>query len=488
MSWLMWIMLTPLLTMALVWLLERWPNLREAASLAGGLSLFMLCLWGWRHELHLSNETLILAEPLPGLTLSLALEPVGLMFALMASSLWLVTTCYAIGYMRAHHEKQQTRFYSCFALAIASLMGLILAADLLTLFLFYELLTLSTYPLVTHSGDEQAKASGRRYLGLLMGTSISLLLPAILLVWYLSGSVSFVAGGLLADRLSPFWTGMLYLMFLLGIGKAALMPLHAWLPAAMVAPTPVSALLHAVAVVKAGVFSILKISLFIFGPVQLQQVLVQEWLIWLPALTILLASFVAISKDNLKERLAYSTISQLSYIVLGVMLANQLGMLGASLHILMHGFAKISLFFAAGAILVTTHKTRVSELAGMGRRMPFTFVVFTLGSLSIIGLPLFGGMWSKWYLALGSIEARHWLLLAILMVSSLLNIYYLLIIPVQAFFSQSSQRSTVREAPWPCLLGMAAPSAICLLLFWMPEPFIRLIQSGLNLAFANTGG
>ena len=482
------LILCPALVAVLVLSLGRWPDLREAISLAGSLLLFLLTLWAWHSGWHLSGSPWVFFHPIPGLTLGLTLEPLGLMFALLASCLWLATSCYSIGYLRAHREKHQTRFYGCFALAMASLMGLILAADLLTLFLFYELLTLSTYPLVTHAGDDKARASGRRYLGLLMGASIGLLLPAILLVWHVSGDLSFSAGGVLGDTLSPLWTGLLYLLFLLGIGKAALMPLHTWLPAAMVAPTPVSALLHAVAVVKAGVFAILKVSLFIFSPSQLSEPLVQQWLIWLPALTLLLASLTALTKNNLKERLAYSTISQLSYIVLGTMLANPISVLGAGLHLLMHAFAKISLFFAAGAILVTTHKTLVSELAGLGRQMPFTFLVFTVGSLSIIGLPLFGGMWSKWYLALGSIESGRWLLLAVLMISSLLNIYYLLNIPVQAFFRQTDRRVRVREAPWPCLLGMGLPAFVCLWLFWQPGPFIGLIQAALGAAFHRTGG
>ena len=295
--------------------------------------------------------------------------------------------------------------------------------------------------------------------------------------------MDFQQGGILAGKLPEQWALPLYALFVLGIGKAAVMPVHRWLPAAMVAPTPVSALLHAVAVVKAGVFAIIKITALIFGTDFIAQTSANHLLIWLPMLTILLASFVAITRDNIKERLAYSTISQLSYIVLGALLANSLGLLGASMHVVMHAFAKISLFFAAGAILITTHKTKVSELAGLGRQMPITFAVFTIGSLSIIGLPPFGGMWSKWYLALGTLdfsgpEFTKWALLGTLMISSLLNIFYLLSIPMTAFFGgNADENKGIKEAPLPCLIGLIIPAALCLYLFVYPYPFYELVKS-----------
>ena len=384
--------------------------------------------------------------------------------------------------MRGHHEQNQTRFFTTFAIAIAGTMGIIFADNLFTLFIFYEFLTISTYPLVTHAGTDKARRRGRIYLGILMGTSIALMLPAMIVIWIQAGTLQFTKGGIIPDGVDPAWITLLYLLFIFGIGKAAVMPLHRWLPAAMVAPTPVSALLHAVAVVKAGVFSILKVTVYIFGVDTIASTLAHDLIIWIPATTILLASLIAMTRDNLKERLAYSTISQLSYIVLGAMLANQMGLLAGSLHIAMHAFAKITLFFAAGAILVVTHKTEVSQLNGLGHQMPFTFTFFAIAAASIVGLPPLGGMWSKWYLALGTVEARQWLVLAVLMLSSLLNIVYLLAIPVRAFFSKSdvAVAEGTKEAPLTCLIGMLVPVLMCIYLFFSPEPFYSLAQELAN--------
>lgn len=468
--------------------LDKYPNIREFVTLAISSGLFAIVVLLYMRLLNDQNQQLVLAEPFAGIFISFALENLGMIFALIASSLWIVTSIYAIGYMRSHKEKNQTRFYALFALAISAVMAIAFSDNLFTLFLFYEVLTLSTYPLVTHSGTEKARKSGRIYLGVLMGSSIGLLLLAILIIWHFTGDLSFQEGGILQGTLPDHWAIPLYLLFIFGVGKAAVMPMHKWLPAAMVAPTPVSALLHAVAVVKAGVFTILKVTVFIFGPDYIQQTGANHWLIWLPMLTILIASMIAMTKDNLKERLAYSTISQLSYIVLGALLANSMGLLGGSLHIAMHAFAKISLFFAAGAIYVTTHKTQVSELNGLGRKMPLTFLVFLIGTLSIIGLPPFGGMWSKWYLALGTIEFggpefTKWALLATLMISSLLNIAYLASIPMRAFFAPlpSGQSSDIKEAPLPILIALSIPAICCVYLFFYPEPFYGLAQHALNL-------
>ncbi|NNF79850.1 MAG: monovalent cation/H+ antiporter subunit D family protein, partial [Rhizobiales bacterium] len=404
-------------------------------------------------------------------------EPLGLLFALVASGLWTVTSVYSIGYMRAHDEPHQTRYYVCFALAILGALGVALAQNLFSLFLFYEMLTLSTYPLVTHNGTDEARAGGRTYLGILLGTSIGLFLFGILVTWFVAGSITFQQGGILAGKLDPAWAGLLYALFLFGIGKAAVMPFHRWLPAAMVAPTPVSALLHAVAVVKAGVFSLLKVTIYIFGSEFILSNDVTGLLIWVAAATILLSSLIAMTKDNLKARLAYSTVSQLSYIVLGAMLASKSGLIGGSIHIAMHAFAKITLFFAAGAIYVTTGKKLISQLNGLGRAMPVTFGVFLVGALGIIGLPPLGGMWSKWYLGLGAVETGQLLLLGVLMASSLLNVVYLLPIPIRAFFSKPAEGESypeIKEAPKPILAAMLITAAMSAILFFYPDPFYRL--------------
>ncbi|MBV2120586.1 MAG: monovalent cation/H+ antiporter subunit D family protein [Candidatus Thiodiazotropha taylori] len=471
------ILLLPLAGAAGIIITRRSPDVREGVTLLCSALIAVLVVMLANRFMDGETFALTLIEPIPGISIAFKIEALGMLFALIAGILWLVTSIYAIGYMRGHNEQNQTRFFAAFAVSIAATMGIAFSANLFTLFLFYELLTLSTYPLVTHAGTPEAKQGGRVYLGILLGTSIALFLLGILVTWSLTGRVDFEAGGILSGHIDPAWAGLLYALFLFGIGKAAVMPFHRWLPAAMVAPTPVSALLHAVAVVKAGVFTILKVTIYIFGSDFILSNDVTGGLIWIAAATILLASMVAMTKDNLKARLAYSTVSQLSYIVLGAMLASKAGLIGASMHIAMHAFAKITLFFAAGAIFVAWHKKKVSELNGLGRAMPVTFTAFFIGTLSIIGLPPFGGMWSKWYLALGAVETTQLLLLAVLMISSLLNIIYLLPIPIRAFFSkpESGEHYTeIAEAPKSILLAMIITSTACIVLFFYPDPFYRL--------------
>ena len=293
------------------------PNLRECLSLGAGITLVGLVVSLLPAVFAGERPVSVLAEPIPGIPIALEAEPLGMLFALIASVLWIVTTLYSIGYMRGHGETNQTRFYAFFAVAIGSTMGIAFSQNLFTLFIFYELLTLSTYPLVTHAGTQEAMRGGRVYLGILLSTSIVFFLLAIIWTWTIADTTDFRVGGILAGKTSPFVIGLLYALFAFGIGKAALMPFHRWLPAAMVAPTPVSALLHAVAVVKAGVFSILKVTLYVFGLDLVSTSWASGWLLWIAAGTIIIASLIALQQDNLKRRLAYSTISQLSYIILG---------------------------------------------------------------------------------------------------------------------------------------------------------------------------
>ena len=473
-------MLLPLIASVLIVFADKSPNLRETITLTTASIVAILVVnlaLRLRAGEHLKLELL---EVVPGINLSFNIEPLGMLFALVAGTLWLLTSIYSIGYMRGHHEENQTRFYAAFAIAISSALAAAFAGNMFTLFLCYEILTISTYPLVTHAGTQEAKRSGRIYLGILLGTSIGLQLLAILITWSVAGTLDFVHGGVLAGKLDPAYAGILYALFIFGVGKAAVMPFHKWLPAAMVAPTPVSALLHAVAVVKAGVFTILKVTIYIFGSDFILQAGASEWLIWFAAVTILLASFIAMTKDNLKARLAYSTVSQLSYIVLGALIATEISLMGASMHIAMHAFAKITLFFAAGAILVAAHKTEISQMRGLGRAMPVTFTAFTIASLSIIGLPPFGGMWSKWYLALGAVQTEQWILLAVLMVSSLLNIFYLLPIAIRGFFAKpqgAEHYAEIKEAPTSMLFALSVTALVCVALFFYPDPFYNLAAS-----------
>jgi multicomponent Na+:H+ antiporter subunit D len=473
----------PMLGALLVILARRHPNLRETVTLLTGAALFAVV--GVILARLRAGEALAFTvlDILPGLSLSFEVEPLGMLFALVASSLWILTSLYSIGYMRGHHEHHQTRFFAWFAVAIGCTMGVALAANLLTLFVFYEMLTLSTYPLITHHGTDAAQRAGRVYLGILLGTSIGLLLFAIVWTWRLTGTLDFRNGGILAGHATGVVVPVLLGLYAFGIGKAALMPVHRWLPAAMVAPTPVSALLHAVAVVKAGVFTILKVAVYIFGIDFLRVSGASLWLAYVAAATILLASAVALTKDNLKARLAYSTISQLSYIVLGAALANRAGVLGGGLHIVTHAFGKITLFFCAGAIYVATNKTEISEMAGIGRRMPVTMAAYTIGALSVIGLPPMGGTWSKWFLALGTIDAHQYPLLAVLLLSSLLNIAYLLPPAVVAFFATPSgaddaqNGSRLAEAPAFCVVPLCITAAGCVALFFFAGDIYRFLSA-----------
>lgn len=410
------------------------PNLRDGATLVAAVLTFLVVLRILANEGNGTSETLVLFSVLPGLDLAFNVEPLGLMFAIIASGLWILTHLYGIGYMRGNNEKDHARFFACFAFAIASVMGIAFAANMFTLFLFYEALTISTYPLVAHKGTDEAIKGARTYMGILMGTSIGLQLVAVIWTFAITGTLDFTKGGILQDNIAGPMVAVLLGLYAFGIGKAALMPFHRWLPAAMVAPTPVSALLHAVAVVKAGVFTMLKVGIYIFGIDFLSDSGASEWLMWVAAFTIIVASIVALTKDNLKARLAYSTISQLSYITLGMALANSMGALGGGLHIATHAMGKITLFMCAGSIYVATHKTEISQMTGLGRVMPITFTAFMIGALSIIGLPPFAGSWSKWLLVVGAADASQWVMIAVLMISSLLNVAYLLPLVARGFF------------------------------------------------------
>lgn len=441
------------------------------------------------------RPSVTLIEMLPGLSITFTLEPVGMIFAGIASFLWIVTSFYAFGYMRGHHESNQTRFFFCFAIAIMSALGIAFSGNMLTLFVFYEILTISTFPLVAHSGTDEARRAGRVYLGILIGTSICFLLTATIWTYVEVGTLDFKQGGILAGNAPAGVIAVLFGLYIYGIGKAALMPFHRWLPAAMVAPTPVSALLHAVAVVKAGVFSVVKVSVFIFGLDTLQSTGASTWLAYVAGATILLSSFVAMQKDNLKARLAYSTISQLSYVVLGAMLATNIGALGSTLHIVMHAFGKITLFFCAGAIIVFAHKTEISDMHGLGRKMPVTFFCFFIAALSIIGLPPLGGTWSKWYLALAAAETDQIIFIAVLMISSLLNIAYLMPVVLYGYFGKEKEtehhddhhdahhappdhpmlrhltfgRAGIAEAPVMCLAPIVLTTIGCFALFFYAD-------------------
>lgn len=469
----------PLLATAAVLVLRRRQTAREVVSvLAGtGLAAVVLSLWPVVGD----GLRFTLWAWLPGLSFEFALEPLGLLFASVAAVLWPITTVYAAGFLRAQNDAAQARFFAFFALTIAAAMWIAMSANLVTLFIGYEVMTLATWPLVAHYGGANARRGARTYILVLLATSIGLLLPAIVWTWLLAGSTDFRPGGLLTDAAGPGVLTLLFALYLFGIGKAALMPVHRWLPAAMVAPTPVSALLHAVAVVKAGVFAILKVAVYVFGLDNLGDSGAARPMTWVAAFTILAAGVVALRSDNLKRRLAYSTVSQLAYIVLAATLANGTAAAGGALHLVTHAAGKITLFMCAGAIALTAGKTRVSELDGLGRAMPLTFAAFGIAAVSIIGLPPMGGTWSKWLLLLGAAEAENVVVLVVLLIGSLLAVAYLMPIPVRAFL-RPAERPPLHGEAAPMMSGpLAVTAAGCLALFFAADALLAPLNATLEL-------
>jgi multicomponent Na+:H+ antiporter subunit D len=458
---------------------ERRTNLREFWSVAAGVVMSALVLFMLPAVLAGRTPECVLFRVLPGVELALRVDAFGLLFAAGAALLWIATTFYSIGYMRSLAEHAQTRYFSCFALALAATIGVAFSANLFTLFLFYEALSLVTYPLVGHKETAEARAGARKYIIYLLGAAKLFLLAAVILTYQAAGTLEFRSGGILpAARVAeqPALFLVIFALFLFGFAKNALMPLHSWLPAAMVAPTPVSALLHAVAVVKTGVFSTLRVFLFVFGPDAMRELGADHLALGAAAVTILLGSLLALGQDNLKGRLAFSTVSQLSYIILGAALLNASGVLGGVAHITNHAVSKITLFLCAGSIYVSTHKTQVSQLSGVAKRMPWTMAAFALASLSVVGIPGTSGCISKWYLAVGSVEVDNPALLAVLLVSSLLNAAYLGPIIYKAYFEAAPQsQEEVRELPW-MVVPLTITAVVSLVLGLYPQPVLELAR------------
>ncbi|WP_457551750.1 monovalent cation/H+ antiporter subunit D family protein [Desulfobacula sp.] len=462
------------------------PNVRESWIFIAGTITFGIVLSMLPVILAGKQIVLTLFKIAPGANIAFRVDGLGMLFAIVASSLYIVTSVYSIGYMRGLKEHGQTRFVSFFALAISATIGAAFSSNLLTLYLFYEILSLATYPLVAHHQDATSRISGRRYLIFILGTSIGLVLPAMIYCYHVTGTLEFSTAGIFADQLSKPAATILLLMFVFGFAKAAIMPFHSWLPAAMVAPTPVSALLHAVAVVKVGVFSIVRVMTGIFGVDLLAHFNLGVVVMTIASITILVASCIALSQDELKRRLAYSTISQLSYIIFGVALLSPQGLLGGVIHIAMHAFGKITLFFCAGAIYVATGKKYISQMSGLGKKMPFTFAAFFIGALGVIGLPPTGGFYSKWNLILGTLEAQQSIFMVVLLVSSFLNAFYFLPIVYKGFFGKSQEEENntpvkIQEANLFLVIPLVITAIISIVLFFFPTVFVNLVKVGLGI-------
>ena len=479
---LLFALLAPLIGAGLVMATGHRPNLRESCSFLAAATLFAITASLLPDIRAGRTLRLELFSLLPGLSIALRADALSMIFAVAASLLWVVTVFYSAGYMRGLAEHAQTRFNACFALALFGAIGCALADNLLTLYLFYEIVSVTTYPLVAHHQDEEGYEGGRKYLVYLTATAKGLLLPAMVLIYVLGGSLDFadnVRTGILPPDLHRGLVTALYAACILGFAKNGIMPLHHWLPGAMVAPTPVSALLHAVAVVKVGVFSTVRVMLHVFGVDLMDALNLGLPTAYFVSFTILAASVIALSKDNLKARLAYSTVSQLSYVILGVALLTPSAIEGGLVHIANHAFAKITLFFCAGAIYVATRKQNISDMHGLGRAMPFTFGAFGIAALSMIGAPPVGGFISKWYLLVGAADARSFLVVGVLVASTLLNAAYFAPVVYHAFFgtpAPGDDRSRFAEAPLALVIPLSFTALLSVAIGFHPDFFMDLAR------------
>ena len=477
-------MIIPLFGSLVVMTLKNHPNLREFVSSSASVLLFLMVL-SFIPALK-AGETLVypLFHLLPGLSITLRADGFSMIFAMVASSLWMIAVFYSMGYMRAHDEPCQTRFNACFALAIFGAVGVAFSDNLLTLYLFYEIVSVCTYPLVAHHQDEESYEGARKYIIYLTTTAKLFLLPALILIYVLAGTLDFphnIATGILPAGSTGWVVTMLYIFCIFGFAKNGVMPFHHWLPGAMVAPTPVSALLHAVAVVKVGVFCTTRTMLYVFGVNTMDRLNLGIPTAYFVGFTILVASMIALSKDNLKALLAYSTVSQLSYIILGVALLTPHAIEGGLIHIVNHAFSKITLFFCAGAIYIASHKKYISEMSGLGRTMPFTFGAFAVASLSMIGAPPVAGFVSKWYLLVGSMEAHQVGILVILIASTVLNVGYFAPVTYKAFFGKrpaGEVEAGIKEAPLSMLIPLLIAVTVSVIIGIYPNfmmQFVRMV-------------
>ena len=468
-----------------IMLSSKKPNLREFWTILAGVIKFGLVLTLLPGAIEGRSVELHLMDLAPGIPLALNADPLGVYFALIASGLWIFTSFYSIGYVRGAGEHKQTRYFASFAICLSATIGIAFSANLVTFILFYEMLTIATYPLVIHNEKKEAIHAGRKYLAFTLTAGL-LLVAASALVYHYTGSVEFTPGGLFQGLELPHTTMLvIFILFLGAVGvKAGIMPIHGWLPAAMAAPTPVSALLHAVAVVKSGVFAVIRVVGYVFGTDVLGAYGLNDILIVLAGSTIILASLIAFAQDNLKRRLAYSTVGHLSYIVLGVALLTPLGMQGGIMHIAAHATMKITLFFCAGAIYVNLHRTEISNLNGIAKVMPWTMAAFTVGSLGLAGVPPINGFFSKWYLALGSLEGDMLIPMFILIISGLMNAGYFFPIIHRAYFKKGEGLEGYGEAS-PLMVVPLVLTAILSILFGIfPNLFFGLFDLANSIALS----
>ncbi len=478
----------PLVTALFIMFSGKRPNIRETWAVIGAALTFMSVVNLLPLVLSGGNPEHTFFTIYSGVSVKFRLDGMGLLFAGTSSFLWILAAFYCVGYMRGLNEHAQTRFYVCYAISVGGAMGAAFAGNLFTLYLFYEIVSIATYPLVMHHQDKEGYEGGQKYIVYLFFTSKAFLLTGMVLLYMQCGTLDFNATGVM-DGIFPAGASkplviVVYLMFLFGFAKSGIMPLHNWLPSAMVAPTPVSALLHAVVVVKVGVFSTVRVMLSVFGTQLLADTGMGIFTAYFVSFTIITASIIALTKTNLKARLAYSTVSQLSYIILGSAMLAPSSVTGGLIHITNHAFSKITLFFCAGAIFVASGKKDISEMGGLAKRMPLTMVAFAVASLSMIGVPPVSGFVTKWYLAVGAMDIHNWIILTVLLVSSLLNAGYFVPVVIQAFFGKplpEDEDKTDNLEKRPLIMFMVVPlviTAIFSVAFgFYPDLFLKIIGS-----------
>lgn len=463
------------------------PNLREFWSVLAGVIKFSIVMSMVPAIFAGNTIEYTLVSFYQGIDIKFRVDALGLLFATVSSFLWIVTSFYSIGYMRSNKEHAQTRYYTCFAISLSSTIAVAFSANLITLFVFYEVLSLATVPLVGHKETPEAQEGARKYFLYLLSLSKTFLLSGIIIVYMVAGTTDFTSHGLLSNAQGSTLLFVTFFLFLFGFAKCGIMPVHNWLPSAMVAPTPVSALLHAVAVVKVGVFSVLRVVFHIYGVDLMSRMNLGITVAYIASFTIVVGSIIALSKDNLKARLAYSTVSQLSYVILGAVLLTPSSMTGGIVHIANHAFSKITLFFCAGSLYSSAHKTEISQLSSIGKKMPWTMAAFFIASLSMIGVPPAAGFISKWFIAIGSIEAKEMPILMFLLFSTILNAAYFLPITYKAFFvkdevSSHSHHDTshdhhaeIKENPM-IVVPLVLTAIISLIIGVYPNYFLSLAQ------------
>jgi multicomponent Na+:H+ antiporter subunit D len=476
--------LTALIGAILVSMAGRKPNFRESLSTVAAVIMFLIIASMVPDVLAGKMLKCTVFDILPGLSLTFRVDAFSMIFALAASFLWIIAVFYSMGYMRGLKEHAQTRFNTCFALSLFGAIGVAFSDNLFTLYLFYEIVSVCTYPLVAHHQDKEGYAGARKYIVYLTTTAKGFVLPAMILIYVLTGNLDFatnISTGILPPDVNSTLVTILYICCIFGFAKNGIMPFHHWLPGAMVAPTPVSALLHAVAVVKVGVFSTTRVMLYVFGVDTMSALNLGIPTAYFVSFTILMASIIALSKDNLKARLAYSTVSQLSYIILGVALLTPTAIEGGLIHIANHAFSKITLFFCAGAIYVAAHKKNISEMGGLGRTMPFTFAAFGIASLSMIGAPPVAGFVTKWKLLVGTMEMEsHYVgILLVLLASTLLNVAYFAPVTYKAFFGKrppGEKYEGIKEAPLAMVIPIMIAAIISIVIGIFPGFMMKFVD------------